>query len=265
MILSIISDIIIGIRDSCNILYLLTYLYDKHQFRTIILKIIKYNFYFHILPFVFLKLIPETKVIMLTFLTYLIYFLNLFSVLFHLICHIDLVDTLSSFKPKTTSNMSFLDLLSTTIIFTIYQSIIYLFFMIIDILLNDRLYVIIIFFKIIILSMYHSLYCYNNLWQFHRVDLFQRINIFECNWPYFLGFGLFCSIIYYNIADTYWLFIYNLYLNIIICLPFLLDRRWPQKETYSKINLIPLYYLFNQSMVFIREWIYFVKKLELWN
>lgn len=237
----IILDYLLGIYNSCHIKTFVTAVRTDNKLTSLIIKLIKFNLTWHFLPTLIILLLEYCFGIQLSIVSYPI---NLFSIIFHLIHYIDLVGTVSTKVSKSLNTMSMLEMITMAITMSIYQLMIYFTTKLINFVFHDRLYYLCIVLNFCILATYHSFYCYNNLWQYKQIDMLHRINIHEKLWPYYLGYGTISTIIYLYISYPFMAGIYNLYLVLIIALPFLIKRKIPsEEEKYPKINLIIFSYI----------------------
>jgi len=235
----IIEDFVSGLFNSIRIDKIIKPTRENPKLKKLWFKICKYNFLLHIFPTLLLLLVDWLFDISLIFIfNILAYPINLFSGLFHLLHFFDLVNIICIHTPKSSKTVGALDMISLMITMSIYQIVIYLTTTIINLIFHDNLYFAAIILNFIILTIYHSFYCFNNLWQYKKIDMFRRIDIHEKLWPYYIGYGTISTILYLCAIHPIMIAIYNLYLATIIALPFLLATRYPKKEIgYPKINL----------------------------
>lgn len=236
---NILKDVIFGFIDSIRINLFFSQMYVNEKFRRLIIKLVKYNFLLHILPFLLVDAISWFSGVSLrTQLRYVNYLINLFSGIFHVIHFIDLISIISVTKSKNKKFLPMIDVISLAITMSIYQIVIYLTTELIKFIFHERINSLAIVLNFIILTMYHSFYCFNGLWQCLRIPMLNRIDIHEKLWPYHIGYGMISTIIYLNSGSPYILGIYNLCVSLIISLPFLIKVRYPPKiQSYPKINL----------------------------
>ena len=80
--------------------------------------------------------------------------------------------------------------------------------------------------------------CFNNLWQHKKLSINCRIDMHEKLWPYYIGYGTIATIIY-QYAETQYIYgLYNIYMAILISIPFLIEPIYPKKQIqYPSINL----------------------------
>ena len=175
---------------------------------------------------------------LMTVLYILSYPINLFSALFHLFHYMDLLNMISVYCSKTSNTQKTLDALSMTITMMIYQFIIYLTTTMVNLILYNKFYLVAICINFCILAIYHSFYTYNNLWQYRNIQMFYRIDMHEKLWPYYIGYGSLATIMYIHSNHPIMLGFYNIYMAMIISLPFLLPPKYPRSEMpYFQINL----------------------------
>lgn len=215
-------------------------IHDDSKLVRLMQEMVKYNFLMHILPLFLVQMLNYFTGISL-FGPFIIfnYLINLGSIFFHISRYMDLVNIVCVYSQRTINTMSLLDTITLTIAMFIYQTVIYLTVELVNFILHDRIYLLAIVLNFFILTIYHSFYCYNNLWQYKKIEIFHRIDMHEKLWPYYLGYGTIATIMYYYISSPYVLGLYNLYMTVIIAIPFLTEIRFPPKESlYPKINLI---------------------------
>ena len=228
---SILLDFLKGIITSCKInVFAKNMYYDPKLFR-LVKKIIKYNIMMHLLPIMLVQLVWYlTGFSIESVLTIIAIPTSIFNTLFHLLHYMDLVNIVSTYSSKSKSGLQQLELTSLAVTMSIYQIVIYLTTSLVNLLFYDKFYFISIFINFVILAVYHSFYCYNNLWQYHKIDIAYRIDMHEKLWPYYLGYGTISTIIYLFSSKQYVMGIYNIYLVFGITLPFLLTTKYPKKE-----------------------------------
>ena len=98
----------------------------------------------------------------------------------------------------------------------------------------NRLYLII---NICELTIYHSFYCFNNLWQCERKLIKSRIIQYEKLWPYYMGYGFVAALIYCMTHKMIWVGVYNIYMSYLIMVPFIIQKYQPCENSYPKINM----------------------------
>lgn len=236
--LAIIVDYFKGLFNSCRFGLLFGYVMSNAKLQKLCRKIIKHNIYLYFLPSMIVQLItfifnislqPVLRVINLPIL--------IVSTFLHLLHYTDLVNIVSVYSSKTTKNVAALDLISLAITMTIYQLVMYMSTELINLILHDRLYWICVLLNFLILSMYHSFYYYNNLWHYKKINMEHRIDMHEKLWPYYFGYGTISTIIYLYTSNPYVMGFYNIYMAIVIAIPFLIDPLYPPPEnSYWRIN-----------------------------
>lgn len=238
-------DFIGGIIDSLRFSKVFRIIYINVSLRKLFIKICKYNVIMHCLPCIFCFILQVgINFDLFAILYYLNYIINMISILFHLLHYMDLINILSTISLKIYKNISTFHLIVFSITMMIYQINIYLITTVIQFIFHENLYFLSLCLNFFILTFYHSFYCYNNLWQYKRLDLNHRIDIHEKLWPYYLGYGTIPSIIYmytnisYNSYNTLIICFYNIHLFFMISIPFLIESRYPTKILpYPSINL----------------------------
>lgn len=245
--MEIIRDIFRGFVDSIRIDLFISHSTNNEKCIRIFKKIIKHNLLLHILPILLVNLIYyffDYSLYVILF--YINYILILCSVFLHVVSFIELArifNTVNRMKQiKSDKNATFTDMITIIIMMAIYQLVVYASTGLISFVMEDnKLYPLGIFLNFIILTVYHSLYSYNNLWQKHGATIINRITSHEVRWPYFLGYGLIATIIYGYSTNPYIMVIYNMYMATLISIPLLIpfdfDYFFVKKPTYGKINL----------------------------
>lgn len=209
------------------------------KLRRLALKILKYNVLFHCIPVTCYYLCSLLGWEPVWILTATCMVLNCISGIFHLLHFMDLLNIVSTYGRKTSNTGGALKLLSFAVTMSLYQFVIYLTILLLDLLNYDRLYVPVILIKFGILALYHSFYCYNNLWQYKKIEMHYRIDMHEKLWPFYLGYGTVASILYLHTSCPYVLAAYNVYMAVLVALPFLSEPRYPSRHhtLYPSINL----------------------------
>lgn len=253
---NIIQDYLLGIVNSLRLDLLIHPLYHNMKLRKLFYKICKYNFILHFFPLILVQLLESIFHTTLTsFLSLIIYPINLFTVFFHILHYMDLVNIVCIYTKKTSKVLDILELLSLAITISIYQIVIYLTTTIIYLIFYDNLYFLAVCTNFIILTIYHSFYCFNNLWQYKHINMSHRIDMHEKLWPYYLGYGTIATIIYTYTRHPYFMGFYNIYMALIIAIPFLTKTKYPTKENlYPKINLTIFSYMTSNAF-YITEFI----------
>lgn len=180
---------------------------------------------------------------------------SIFNTLFHLLHFIDLLNIINCYRgkskisdnarkrPNPYKNYSYrtdtvVESISLALTMSIYQFVIYLIILTIDLINNRYFLVFQLVIKFIILAIYHSFYCFNNLWQFRQIKMHFRIDMHEKLWPFYIGYGTLISILYLISDKMIVLALYNIYTAILISLPFVTDTRYPSRSMpYPSINL----------------------------
>lgn len=234
----IISDFCLGLADSIRIPTFVPILYHK-EFQGITLKICKHNFIMYILPLLTCHFIWWMFGISLHEIFKLAnYAVNTFSILFHSVHYFQLTKVLCSLK-KSSNQSYILDKTSLTVTMAIYTVAIYATSVFIDIIINEKYWLLGFFIKFFILTIYHSFYCFNNLWEYNNIAMGYRIDMQERLWPYYIGYGTFSTIIYFFTDNPMILFFYNIYMILVISLPFMIKKKYPNlnNPSYPSISL----------------------------
>ncbi|AGF85513.1 hypothetical protein QJ854_gp269 [Moumouvirus goulette] len=247
------QDYTLGLLDSIRFDKFINILLNDAKIYKSFAKIIKLNTVMYLLPqlisLIFNHLFNWDFSILLYWLSFPIGILSCF---FHILQYIDIISSIGKYNKisSSTNNMNYLTL---SITMAVYQFVILLTLILIDLVGKNIIFMTVIL-KILILSTYHSFYYFNNLWQYKRVTLYHRIDIHEKLWVYYLGFGMISSILYI-FTDTYWLiFIYNLYTSILICLPFITKTKYPTfPMKYPSVNLKIFFCILKYFINFIKK------------
>lgn len=224
-------DIFRGLTTSLRLYSVLEKIYTDQKLINIWNKIIKFNLIWYILPNIICDLIG------LDMFYYISWVILLPSMFLHIIWYVELIMILSgSIIVPNSKGISRMDSMVTTIIMFVYQIMIYGSISIINILFSDRISYLKYLVNFFILCTYHSCYAYNNLWQHKQIDISHRLNIHERKWPYFFGYGTIISIVYMYANISYFIAFYNIYLSLLLCIPFL--SKFDNSATnYVRINL----------------------------
>jgi hypothetical protein len=251
---NIFADFLFGVRTSTRVDLLTKLFLENYKFRSLILKIIKYNMLLHIFPY--LAVVYMSGYLNMQFPLFFdisTYSINFFSVLFHTLHFMDLINICCTCCLKTYAGKNAIDMMSLSITMLVYQFIIFATTTIIDFILRDRFYFLSLFSNVLILSVYHSFYCYNNLWQHKNIKMFCRIDMHEKLWPYYIGYGAIATILYLHIENPVFLGIYNLYTTISMSIPFLVEPIYPKKNSYPSMNLNLFSYMTNVVLFFSKK------------
>lgn len=171
--------------------------------------------------------------------------MSMVSGLFHALHYFDILQIISQNTQKTESKFSLIDKLSITLTMMIYQFAIHLSTTLIQYLLQDKWYYLMIFIKYIVIVIYHALYCYNNVWHTMNIDIERRIDILEKMWPYYFGYTSLITVAYFNTNIPTISALYNILLIVALSNPFLIKVRFPSHRKYFSINLSIFTYVLN--------------------
>lgn len=233
----IINDFLKGISDSIKLNYLTRAVKKDQNIRNIIKSIIRFNAAVYFLPHIILGSIGFLINVNLTFtLCYLMYPLGLVSMLVHTNLYTKLLHGLT--VVAKIENKSFLDLVSFTLTMMIYHLAIYLTTFFAYIIFNPKLHFIIDLLVVFVLVIYHSYDCFNILWYCKKINLGEMVNLCEQSWPYYMGYGMIATMLYLFKFHPVINGLYNLYMALILSIPFLCKDTYPKKKpSYPKINL----------------------------
>lgn len=254
----IITDFVSGLIASVRVDLVIKPLYTNNKLRRLIIKLIKYNICMHFLPFILISIVENVWQIELNTVTDVLgSIITIFSNLFHLLHFMDLMSIICVYSQKTsTVSGGALDLISLTLTMTIYQTMIYLTTIIIRLIFSSSAGFVLmgLMLNTIILSIYHSFYCYNNLWQYKKLKLCYRIDIHEKLWPYYLGYGLIGTILYLQISNPFIYGLYNMYMVLILSLPFMTKPIYPHNiMPYPSINMSLFSYFIGLMLTIARK------------
>lgn len=251
--MEIIKDIFSGFIDSIRADTFISHISNSTKGINIIKKLFKHNLRLHILPLFFVDCIYYFFGISLhTVLRYINYPIMLFSIFIHTIIYIEFANAFNSINgskkiKSTKQDGTFVDTITITIMMGIYQLVVYCSTAVVNFVFADSFYLFGLFLTFGILTIYHSLYSYNNLWQKINLDISRRVNVHEIRWAYFLGYGLIATVVYTYTTNAYILAIYNIYMAMLLSIPLLLpfdfDFYFITIPTYFKINLTVFSYI----------------------
>lgn len=245
MYIAILREIIYGLFTSLRIDLLIKVIIENVKIRNHVMKIIKFNFLVYIVPSMILYLINSfTGISFSTIINILYYPLDLLSVLFHAFNYILLINNICEYTPKLNASSGAFATISSAITMSIYSMIIYLINGIICHIFSTNLYFISVILNLFLLTFYHSFYCFNNLWQYQKLDMSIRIDIHERIWPYYIGYGMLSSFIFMLTEIPYITGLYNIYITLLISIPFLIETRYPRShDRYPRMNLSVFAYI----------------------
>ncbi|AAV50484.1 putative etoposide-induced protein 2.4 [Acanthamoeba castellanii mimivirus] len=236
--LNICKDIFCGFFDSVRIDIAIKKLYNDQKLQKKIIKIAKFNTIMYLVPYIITYTVLNTFDYDLFSIINIVYlFVNVISGLFHLLYFIDLIDIVCVYTKKLNRPISKLDSIGLAIVSFVYQLSMYIIMELIDMMLYKKLDVVSYLIKFIILTLYHSFCCFNNLWHYKNIDIHHRISLHEKLWAYYLGYGTIASLMYIYSNHPLMIYTYNIYMSILIILPFMIKTKYPKKQAYPSINL----------------------------
>jgi len=162
------------------------------------------------------------------------------SIIYHTIRYMGIVEIVSVYcrRRESALYLPILEKFSLGIIMTLYQFVIDITRYIINYVLRENFYWMSISLNLIILLLCYSFYLHNYLWQYQVYKLQNRIDFCQRLWPYYFGYGLIPSIIYFYTDHPMVLALYNFYMAIVISLTFILPPKYPiQNQSYVNLNL----------------------------
>lgn len=253
----IFSDFLLGLTSSVNPKPLSMFYKSNAKFKKLIWTLFKHNFLVHIVPYLIFMIITYlTNINFMSYYNIVAYPMCMFSFLFHLLHYTDLINAvcIQQKKAQTGSSMGIFSLLSTSIALTCYMLTITISSSFISYVTSDKLYYIGLILNFFILTTYHSFYAYNNLWQYIHMTMDNRIKVHELYWPYYVGYGAVASIIYSFTNNIYVFVLYNLYLIMVISIPFLTTTSYPKEvQPYPAINLSIYAYVMKRALVVLQH------------
>lgn len=241
IILDIFKDFFCGLLFSLRFDILLSFLIADKKLTKVFYKIVKCNFLLYFLPTFLIQILgnflPEKLIYVINVISFINYPIDLFSFFCNLLHCLDLINVICTHTLKLQTNLNIVELISWGVIINIYQMCIFTVSFFVKFTFNKNFTFFAYILDFLILAVYHSFYCFNNLWHHKKIDTKYRIDIYEKLWPFFFGYGFVSTIIFNYTNNRYFLGLYNIYLPVLICLPFLTVPRYPKNETYPKINL----------------------------
>lgn len=243
MLKSILSDFAEGLFYSMRIDLVCVQILNDVKLEKIVTKIGTVNMYLYILPLIIKTVIEYTfGICLFTPFVVINFLISLFSLFFHIIHYTDLVKIVSKNTSKTKNDMNLIDAICIAVTMIVYQLVICIISFLADVLFYflfaNNFHFLSYIVNYTMNCLYHSFFCYNNLWHYKKIGLGHRVDIIEKMWPYYLGYGLIATILYIHSSNAIIAFIYNTYLMLIISLPFLSPSVYPKKQMpYPKINL----------------------------
>jgi len=236
MIFEILTDFINGIINSMRIDAMIYYLITNFKIRKIMLKICVAEFFVLVFThlMIFLTSYQDGGII-----TTFIKMINGLFIFLSTIEFISAIDTPNNSKNKV------IDVVSTIVTMSVYQ----ISMMILVSIINYLLFSVSFILNYFILAIYYSFYSYNNLWQKKGINVKSRINMYECRWAYYVGYGTLPTIIYLCSYNIYLASLRDLYLFISIIIPFYVMEPI-EKYTYPKINM--------KIFIYVCEWMMYV-------
>ena len=256
MLLCILTDFLTGLVNSVRIdLFLMAF--KNNKFKKLIFKLFFYNFIMYFLPFLIFKLIYYFYDIFY-YSNLIMYPITIFSQIFHLFHFIELINILCAQNFTNSRIISKIDLITFIIIVSLYQFTIYILTLFVYLMIYDKSYFLYLIINFVILSIYHSFYCFNNLWQFKKKKIASRINIIENIWPYFIGYGTIASIIHINNNNSLMSGLYNMYLTTLLTFPFLKKSTFSLRKKYPAISLNFISHMTNIIFVLSKKILNFI-------
>lgn len=207
----IIADLFEGFYHSLRIDLLFKECHKSWRLSKLIGKIVTWNFIFYIAP-TLLDIYHNITVI------------NVFTAIMNLLYFTELVTIMKSCIAVKKSNTFIIDTITTNLTMFIYQLVIYTTTRLIDAIISSFTATLI---KFYVLTVYHSLYCFGNLWQHKKLGILKIVDIHERQWPYYLGYSIIASVLYLNIHHPICHFIYNCNIILTIAIPFIMPVKYP--------------------------------------
>ena len=240
MIIDILLDFLSGLYESIRVDTLIYLLMVDDKIKNITWKICKYNVAIPIFAqFIIDYIVPNNMAYII------IYFVKIFNIIFYFLNCIEFIGAMNSVyfaNKKSKKNVSIIDTSAIIITICIFQLSMIALIGIIHYLLYDNAYYIFVIINYLILAIYHSFDCYNNVWQNKNINIVTRINMYEKMWAYYFGYGTLSVFLYTYSHNMYILGIYNLYFIVLRSIPFQ-DKNQRQPRNYPKINMRIFTYL----------------------
>lgn len=256
-----------GVIQSLRIDLFAKCIWKNPKLLRLFLKILKYNFIFHVLPILlvyFLSYISDFDTS--GALNYINAPINTISSFFHLLHYMDLVcninkDNILVISKKDGSKPVFAPSISITM--SIFYIAIRICISFINFVLHDNLKLFSFIITFGILNIYHAFYCFNNLWQQQQIEINYRIDMHERLWPYYFGYTILISTLYFQTDNPFLLSLYNIYMLVILSVPFLAEIKYPRsRTTYPKINLKLFSTITNLAITIVNHLMKFIQYLN---
>lgn len=241
MILEIFSDLLKGILNSMRLDAVVYYLISSLKMPNIIFKVC-------ICEILMLFAINMIRIFLQDG-GIIVYVLKIVNGLFIFLSTIEFISAID-IPNNNNKKGEVIDIISTIITMSIYQLSMMLVISFVNYILFSNVSIIINFF---ILTIYHSFYAFNNLWQKKGIKINVRVDIYESRWAYYGGFGIIPTIIYLYSYNIYVASLYNLYLFMLIMIPFYVVE--PVIENYPKINL--------KVFTYVCKWIIYLMRCAI--
>lgn len=227
--MEIFNDWYKGVVDSLRIFSLIKHI-KKLPLRKHALVIAKVNIFLYVIPVLFLGTKPNHVIS---------FVIGLVATLIHVIKYFDIVCSMSSTNKKSSKKYDGKELVSLGILMAIYQ-------IVVQLVIGVTNYV---FWpgSILLLFLYHSLYCFNNLWQCQGIPIPNRIKRLETMWAYYAGYSTIATILYLFSDNLLVAMTYNIFFALNIATAFVIDDHKVHKR-YPSINL-SLFSYFTRKVV----------------
>lgn len=233
-----IKDFLNGVFLSLRLDLIINLIVDNEKIRSIIGKICRFYLGLYFIPFFFAYLLNYYFNLDFRWCyPYVNIFTTVISMIPNMVFVIDLTKTIKV-KSLNKNTQQLPDLITVGLIMNFYQMIMFQSTYLLQYLFHDKLYYLTVIVIFLILSLYHSFFCYNSVWRKINIKICHQIDIHQKCWGYFIGYGIAPSILYFFTDHPVVFGFYNLYLIILIVNPFLVPLPYPPKtESYPSINL----------------------------
>lgn len=223
------------------------------------MDIIKYNTIFYVCPYVAISIVSWLLGINLTVLSMPLYLIiNIVNFTRQSFFCVEMTSLVANKVAKQPAKSATIDMISTVATVSFFQVAIYGLEWLINVILPSTLYLSSIC-SFPMLVIYHSFYCHNALWQTHGFEVSRRIDIHEKVWPYYMGYGFTGSILFLGSGNHLTMAIYNVYMIILVIIPFYNAPRFPRKNIiYPEIKLSIVSYIIKKGMTIVK---YLINKL----
>jgi len=252
MLFPILKDYLEGIIQSIRLDVLLGLFWKFREYRKLYMHVILLNLSTYMTLMILENLYryyPINIVLSLYLLTSLL--VHVFLFFNNFIYYIDMINISRRYSIHPLRQAGILNNISIGIAIFSYQALLFLTSIFMQQLFSDRPVILFLCNSLFMIS-YHSLYCYNYLWDHLYFSLSERIHIYQNYWPYFSGYVTIVSLFYhfsfyYPICTA----IYNIYLFFITSLVYHIELE-KKHIKYPRIKT-PLPYILKCCLDLIKK------------